>query len=189
MRQREPRHFGPELTVKLSTPTLSFALRFFVYFALLMGAFEASRGSAVERFLVEDCILKPAVALIHVVAPNESVELVGRTISSPTSRLNVTRGCEGIEIFLLLVAGVLAFPARWKARATGLAIGFVLAYLLSLSRLVALHFTLRYNPGAWEALHGLVLPLGPIVLITLYFMYWSEKIPLSAPRSHPPHAS
>ncbi|MGO9634958.1 MAG: hypothetical protein ACLPX1_13830 [Steroidobacteraceae bacterium] len=175
--------------MKPGSPTLAFAIRFFVFFALLMGAFEASRGSAVERFLVEDCILKPVVALIHAVAPNESVELAGRTIRSPTSRLNVTRGCEGIEIFLLLVAGVLAFPASWKARAKGLGIGFVLAYLLSLSRLVALHFTLRYDPGAWEALHGLVLPLGPIVLITFYFMFWSGKIPLTAPNSRTPHAS
>jgi hypothetical protein len=49
---------------------------------------------------------------------------------------------------------------------------------LSLSRLVALYFTLGYRPSAWEALHGLVLPLGPIIVITLYFMHWSVRIRL-----------
>src|SRR5271165_6362235 len=155
------------------SPTVTFGLRFLVYFAALMLAFEATRGTAIERFLVVDCILRPTTALIQAMAPAEHVTLVGRTISSANSRLNVTRGCEGIEIFLLLVAGIVAFPASWKARAKGLSVGFVLAYLLSVARLVALHFTLSYLPAQWEALHGLILPLGPIVAVTLYFMYWS----------------
>jgi exosortase/archaeosortase family protein len=89
----------------------------------------------------------------------------------------VIRGCEGIEIFLILVAGVLAFPASWSSRLRGIAVGAVIAFALSLARLVALHFTLRYSPQAWEALHGLVLPLGPLVVISLYFMAWSAKVP------------
>jgi exosortase family protein XrtM len=170
-------------------PTLLFAIRFALYFAGLMAVFEACRGTVIERFLVEDCILQPATALIRVLAPDAHVELVGRTISSSASHLRIIRGCEGIEIFLLLVAGVLAFPAGWRARVHGLAIGFALAYLLSLSRLVALYFTLSYLPGAWEALHGLILPLGPIIVITLYFIHWSGKLPLPntlTPNSHAP---
>jgi len=89
----------------------------------------------------------------------------------------VTRGCEGVEIFLILAAGVLAFPSDWKARSLGLGIGFVLAYVLSIARLSALHFILRYDQNAWDALHGLVLPLGPLILISLYFLVWSDHIP------------
>jgi exosortase family protein XrtM len=166
--------------MKALSPTLAFGLRFLVYFALLMLAFEASRGTFVERFLVVDCILRPTTALIQAAAPEEQVTLVGRTISSPASSLHVTRGCEGVEIFLLLVAAVVAFPAPWKARLRGLGVGCVLAYLLSVTRLLALHFTLRYTPGAWEALHGLVLPLGPIIVVTLYFMRWSAAQPMHA---------
>jgi exosortase/archaeosortase family protein len=162
--------------VKSLSPTLVFALKFIAYFALMMGAFEASRGTAIERFLVEDCILEPTVGLVHVVAPQEPIQLVGRMISSPSSHLRITRGCEGVEVFLILLSAIAAFPAGWKAKAWGLGIGFVLSYLLSVSRLIALHFTLRYSPAAWEALHGLVLPLGPIVLITVYFIHWTGQI-------------
>jgi exosortase/archaeosortase family protein len=156
-------------------PTLAFGVKFAVIFALLTGAFEASRGSAVERFLVEDLILKPATAMISALDPHDTIQLTDRTISSPGSKLHVTRGCEGVEIFLLLAAATLAFPASWKARAWGLGIGFLLAYALSLSRLAALHFTLRYMPNAWESLHGFVLPLGPIVLTTMYFLAWTGR--------------
>jgi exosortase family protein XrtM len=155
--------------------TLVFGIKFAAIFALLMGAFEASRGTAVERFLVEDFILKPTTALIRAIDPTDNVQLTGRTIRSSGSKLNVTRGCEGIEIFLLLAAAILAFPASWVARARGLGLGFVLAYALSVSRLIALHFTLRYQPTAWESLHGFVLPLGPIFLTMIYFMAWSGR--------------
>jgi exosortase family protein XrtM len=155
-----------------STP-IRFALKFIVCFAALFGAFEASRGSAFERFAVEDLILAPTTGLINAITPNEHAQLRGRTISSPRSSLNVTRGCEGIEMFLLLVAGIIAFPASWKRRLQGLLFGSIIAYALSVTRLVALHYVLSYSPVAWEALHGLILPLGPIVLMALFFMRWS----------------
>jgi exosortase/archaeosortase family protein len=174
---------------------LRFALKFVLCFAALMSLFEASRGTVIERLLVEECILKPATALIRLLSPSEHVALAGRTITSTVVHtstvlhLHIIRGCEGIEIFLLLVSAVLAFPAGWRARLHGLAVGFVLAYLLSLGRLVALYFTLSSAPGAWEALHGLLLPLGPIIVISLYFMHWSGTIQLpntAAPGSHAP---
>jgi hypothetical protein len=49
----------------------------------------------------------------------------------------------------------------------------MLGYGLSITRLMALHYILRYSPRAWEALHGLILPLGPIVLMALFFLRWS----------------
>lgn len=153
----------------------AFALKFILYFALLFGAFEASRGSAFERFAVENLILVPTTALINAVTPQEHATRVGRVISSPGSNLNVTRGCEGVEMFLLLIAGILAFPATWKRRAQGLLVGSMLAYALSIARLMALHYILRYSPNAWESLHGLVLPLGPIVFMALFFLRWSAR--------------
>jgi exosortase family protein XrtM len=169
--------------------TFVFAIKFAALFALFMGTFEASRGTAAERFLVEDFILKPTTALIRLVDPHDNVQLTGRTISSNNSKLHVTRGCEGVEIFLLLAAAILAFPASWSSRATGLGLGFLLAYALSVSRLMALHFTLRYMPSAWESLHGFVLPLAPILLTMMYFMSWSSRDAQQAQLSRVPDAA
>jgi exosortase family protein XrtM len=167
---------------------LRFGLKFVIGFALLTGAFEASRGSSVEKFLVEDIILVPATYLINAATPGEHVVLVGRTISSAGSNLRVTRGCEGIEMFILLAAAIMSFPAGLKRRAQGLLMGAALAYVLSVSRLMLLHYILRYSPTAWEALHGLVLPLGPIILMALYFMWWTAAALPAQPRPEP-HAA
>jgi exosortase family protein XrtM len=165
----------------MPTTPLRFGVKFVIGFAILMGAFEASRGSALERFLVEDMILRPTTHLINALTPNEQVELRGRTLVSPYgSKLHVTRGCEGIEMFLLLIAAILAFPASLERRAQGLLFGFMLAYVLSVARLMALHYTLRYSPGAWETLHGLILPLAPVIGTALYFLRWSSTVPTRA---------
>ncbi len=153
--------------------TLRFALIFLVVFGVLMASFEFSRGTSFEQWVVEDGVVAPATALINLINPNEGAVRIERTIASPTSRLHVTRGCEGIEMILMLAAAVIAFPASWRRRLGGIVIGSVLAYGLGLLRLVALYFVLRYSPTAWEALHGLVLPLAPIILIACYFLYWS----------------
>ncbi len=172
----------------MAAPTpLRFALTFVLVFAVLMGGFEALRGSAFERVVVEDVILKPTVALINAVTPAEGVRLEGRILVSPDgANLRVIRGCEGIEMFVLLIAAIVAFPASPAMRLRGLLEGALLAYGLSVLRLMALHYVLRYSPTAWEALHGLVLPLGPLLLLGLYFLRWTAAAgaaPAGAPRA------
>src|SRR5271165_556726 len=100
-------------------------------FTVLLAAFETARGTAFERFLVEDLIMNPTTALINLVTPGDHVHLKDRTIVSPGANLHVTRGCEGIEMFLLLIAGIAAFPAGNKRRVAGLLTGAALAYVLS----------------------------------------------------------
>lgn len=157
---------------------LKFALRFAVLFAILMGSFEWSRGSAFERVVVEDGVIAPTAALIRVLTPSEGVQQVGRTlITAPGDtrpvKLNVTRGCEGVELMAMLAAAVLAFPTTGKRRLRGLLQGTAIVYVLSVVRLAILLYALHYAPQSWEIMHGLLLPLVPIVLIALYFLYWS----------------
>ena len=168
---------------------VGFAVRFIVVFAVLLGGFEALRGTTVERTLIEDGLLAPTTWIAQHLSPGEPIRQVGRAIESPRSRLNVIRGCEGIETLLLLVAAVIAYPASWAARGKGLFVGGVLAYVLSVARLVALHMALRHSPQAWEALHGLVLPLVPIVLVSWYFLHWSALQPRSAATAAASNAS
>jgi exosortase/archaeosortase family protein len=154
---------------------MRFGMTLLVYFSLLMGGFEATRGTAFERFAVETAILEPTVVLIDAVTPKEHVRLVGRTLVSPEgTNLRVTRGCEGIEMFLMLAAGILAFPASLKSRVRGFIGGTPLAYVLSVGRLMALHYILRYCPSLWRSLHGFILPLAPLVLMAVYFLAWSS---------------
>jgi exosortase family protein XrtM len=161
---------------------VSFGLKFVVIFALLFAGYEAARGSRVEEFLMRTIVLAPTAVIINRTGPTPDVRVEGRNLISPGSNLHVTRGCEGVEMLMLLAAGILAFPASAGHRARGFLIGIALVYLLTLTRLALLHFTLRYSPGAWDALHGLVLPLGPVAIVALYFLKWSAPMtPVAVP--------
>jgi exosortase family protein XrtM len=151
----------------------SFGLKFAVIFGLLFAGYEAARSLPVEELLMHTIVLAPTAAIINRLSATPDVRADGRNIISPGSNLHVTRGCEGVEMFMLLSAGILAFPAGVRRRIRGFLIGVALVYALTLARLVALHFALRYSPGAWDELHGFILPLGPVVLIALYFLHWS----------------
>jgi exosortase family protein XrtM len=174
---------------RMMTAPWRFGLKFVIGFAVLLGMFEVSRGTAFERFLIEDVILVPTAGLLNTLTPHDPVELRGRTLISAGSRLRVTRGCEGVELLLLLAAAVIAFPATAGRRLRGLLLGSVLAYVLSVTRLLALDYTLRYAPGGWEALHGLILPLAPVIVIALYFLRWSALSARAGGIDRQPHAA
>lgn len=177
--------------MKLNSAPGVFGLKFLLIFAVLAGGFEAARGTQLEQLAVEDLILEPTTAFINIVAGSDPTQLQGRTLVSATAQLHVTRGCEGIEMFLLLAAAMLAYPASGARRARGMLIGFGLAFVLSVLRLAALDFTLRYVPAAWESLHGLVLPLAPVMMIALYFAGWAQAARSEEPvaRQADPHAA
>ena len=153
---------------------LRFAIRFLVCFGVLAVAFEASRGTAFERAVVERGIVAPTAGVLRVISPGVRADVPRRRIISGAARLHVTRGCEGVETLLLLVAAVLAFPASAKRRMLGLLLGSLLVYALTVARLGALVITLRYWPDGWEAMHGLLMPLAPVVVIAIYFFQWSR---------------
>jgi len=160
---------------------IRFGLRFLALFIVLMGGFEGARGTAFERVVIEDGVLMPAVHVINTLSRSTDVRLNGRTIVSPSSRLRILRGCEGVEMFLLLFAAILAFPTSWQHRLRGLIVGSIIAYGLTIGRLLALHATLRYSPPLWDAMHGLILPLGPIVLVAIYFLHWTGRAGRAGP--------
>ena len=44
------------------------------------------------------------------------------------------------------------------------------------------------NTSALKSLHGIVLPLGPVMVLSLYFLHWSSTDPHlgKGPALHPP---
>jgi exosortase family protein XrtM len=175
------------MTAAISTSR--FAFMFAGIFALQFAAFEASRGTSFENFIIDDLVLTPTAALVNRLAPAEAVRVDGRRLVTSGSALHITRGCEGVEMLLLLTAGILAFPSSIRHRIRGFCWGLIIVYALTVARLALLHFTLRYSPRAWDMLHGVVLPLGPVLLIGLYFLHWSSADRGTAKAAGPAHGA
>ncbi|HKT73934.1 MAG TPA: hypothetical protein VJQ47_13665, partial [Steroidobacteraceae bacterium] len=144
---------------------------------------EALRGTLFENFLVERAICEPAALLLDVQLPHEGVRCTGRALASLHAQVRIVRGCEGTEILLLLVAAILAYGAPLRPTVVGLLIGTALSCASGAARLTLLFWTLRFSRGSWEAVHGVVAPLLPVICVGLYFLHWLSATGASSARA------
>jgi len=103
----------------------------------------------------------------------------GKTLFSRKTGFAVTieAGCNGVEAMLVLLAGILAFPAPWKSKAIGLVAGAVAIQALNLVRIISLYYLQRWNHAWFEWFH-LYLWQALIVLDALVFwLIWLRWLP------------
>jgi exosortase family protein XrtM len=155
---------------------LRFAVIFLLFFTLLQYGYAASRGSIVERIVIDIATVQPSVAVINLIAPEEQAKASGHRILSPLGGLNILNGCEGTESIFLLLAAILAFAAPWKYKLIGALIGTMLVYMLNQTRIVSLYFLAHQNHHWFDLLHGYVAPTLIVVLTCVFFLWWANWV-------------
>jgi exosortase family protein XrtM len=157
-------------------PSKIFGLRFVALFlgifALFSLTWSGTRGSALERLVIDQTTVAAGAWIIDRISPEEGVRAEGPRLISPKVRLSVLNGCEGTESILLFAAAVLAFPAPWRKKPAGLLLGLVWVFLLNQARIVSLFFILRHRPQWFEAMHGTIAPIFIIIAGGIVFSFW-----------------
>lgn len=151
------------------------AALFLLAFTVLQAGWELSRGTALEQFVIHDATVRPAVALIRWISPQIDARAVGFSIKAPGGGLNIQNGCEGTEALFLLLAAFLAAPLALRTRLVGLSTGFLLAHAFNLARIVALFYAWRTSPARFDLLHGSVLPIAMVLLVSGYFYVFLSR--------------
>ena len=134
---------------------------------------------------VNDAVILPfthaitSAASVALNAMGQPVKATGTVLSSPKFGVNVNNGCNGIEAMLILLASVAAFPASWKARLGGLALGAVIIQSLNEVRIVSLWLLGAYHPSLFQVFHTAIWQIVIILSTIGFFLFWSPKI---APR-------
>jgi exosortase family protein XrtM len=152
---------------------IRFAVTFLAVFLTLSFGFEVVRDGPVGGILIDVAVLGPAVEVLNTFLTEEHVRLVNRILLSPGAQLHILRGCEGVEMLFLVAAAVLAYPATVRRRLVGVLAGLSVCWIVSVVRVVWLYCTLRFAPGVWEPVHGVVAPLLSVAAAGLYFLVWS----------------
>jgi len=153
------------------TPPQRFAARFFLFLALAS-------------------ILAWAVALPDRLDPVQralaggATWLAGLTGSRATNAgdkiqvnallIDINFECTGVYVMLILCVFLLAYPATWRARATGAAIGITALTLLNVFRIAVLVRVAEVQPGLFDYLHEYVWQGLFLVLTVAYAMSWVE---------------
>jgi exosortase/archaeosortase family protein len=147
-------------------PLLRFGLKFCLFFGLC-DALSIAPGS--EKPLSAFLSVYAHVSNWVLVACGQNSHVTGSTISSPTVSLSVMRGCDALDPIFVLCAGILAYPASWRNKALGLALGIPAMFLLNVVRILSLYAIQLKAPALFDSAH---LDIWPVIFVVLAGLFW-----------------
>ena len=154
-----------------TAPVAGMVLRFAAYLAIAVLAYPALRA---EIFPVLRALESATAALASGVLSlvSSDVSQGGRVLVLSGHTALVVEECTGLYEVLIYGAAVLAFPAGWRQRLLGLALGIPLIYAFNVLRIATLLAAGRYNPAALDFLHLYLWQATLILVITGTWLLW-----------------
>lgn len=157
-----------------------FAILFAAILVVLFALELSPPGQAVVRPWTA-FIASASSALTHLFDPDATAQ--GNVLYSARSgfAVRIEAGCNGVEAMLVLLAGILAFPAAARWKLLGLVAGFVAIQSLNVVRIVSLYYVGQWDAQWFEWAH-LYLWQSLIMLDALVvWLLWIRNAP--APRA------
>jgi exosortase H (IPTLxxWG-CTERM-specific) len=108
--------------------------------------------------------------------------VTGTRISSNKFAVEVSQGCDAIQVCSLLAAAVIAFPVEFKRRMRGMVLGVLLLQALNLLRIITLYLIGAYYTDAFRTAHETV---WPGILITITIATWILWVRWETPPPQP----
>ena len=95
--------------------------------------------------------------------------------------VSIEAGCNGVEATIVLIAAMLSFPAPWKRRLLGLAIGIVAVQGLNIIRVISLFYLGQWNFNAFDFAHRYVWQALIMLDVLIVWLLWVRTLPRAAP--------
>jgi len=106
----------------------------------------------------------------------EQATVAGCVVSSPRFAVTIFNGCNGLITSLIFISGVLAFPARWSAKAIGVVGGLLAIQLINLVRVVSLFYIGIYFPALFNDAHIVIWQSVVILAGVALWIAWAELV-------------
>lgn len=150
-----------------------FPLLFIAIFLVFQLGYWLLPDNIAKGIIVNKCTVEPSALLINMINDeSQSVTAVNSSLVSAQTKINILRGCEGLEALFLLFAAVLACRKKLSLTIIGLAAGFGLVYIINQVRIIALHYISYLKPSWFDPVHGYIAPLIIIGIAWLFFSWW-----------------
>lgn len=124
-----------------------------------------------------------AARIVNLLDASAEARALHTEIVSSRARVEIMKGCEGSDVVLLAMAALLAFPLPWRRKLAGLALAALMIYAVNLIRIVSLYFALAYRPQWFNLLHGVIWQTLIILLVAVFFLFWTQDANPSHERS------
>ena len=114
---------------------------------------------------------------------DEHVSAYGRIISHSQTgfAVSIEAGCNGVEAAIVLVAGVLAFPAPWRHKLLAIGGGFLAIQIMNIARIISLFYLGQWSLDLFTWMHLYLWPvlimLDVLVVFLIYLRYLTRQSP------------
>jgi exosortase H (IPTLxxWG-CTERM-specific) len=156
-------------------------IRFFVAFLVLLALlFGLELTPWAQRWFVEPWTMALAQISTSLVTLFDSgVRATGKVIESTTNgfAVSIEAGCNGVEATIVLIAAMLAFPAPWRHRLFGMAIGIVAVQGLNIVRVISLFYLGQWNRDVFEWAHLYVWQALIMLDVLIVWLVWVRTLP------------
>lgn len=151
-------------------------IKFLVTYIVLMGLFLLLISyEPIKRVLDIDGLYSRGIVAItafFLKSAGMDAHTSGTILRIPGAALDIRFGCNGLEAMLIYSIALLAFPAPWIKRATGILVGFVIIQALNIVRIIALALVRVHYPGFFELFH-IYIAQGVLIAVALVlFITW-----------------
>src|SRR5437867_13263753 len=159
-------------------------IRFFVLFMVLLALmFGLELTPWAQQWFVEPwtvALARISASLVTGVDPG--VISVGKVLRSTGNgfAVSIEAGCNGVEATIVLIAAMLAFPAPWKNKITGLLVGTIAVQGLNIIRVISLFYLGQWNFHVFEWAHLYVWQALIMLDVLIVWLLWVRTLPLGA---------
>jgi exosortase H (IPTLxxWG-CTERM-specific) len=102
----------------------------------------------------------------------------GRILQSQATGMGVSieAGCNGVEAAIILIAAMVAFPAPWKFKLVGMAIGIVAVQAANLLRVISLYYLNIWNKEVFDFAHLYLWQALIMLDVLVVWLLWMRSV-------------
>ena len=138
---------------------------------------------------VQEAVIHPFTAVLAdvstaVILPfDDTVIAQGRILRDATTgfAVSIEAGCNGVEAAIVLIAGIVAFPASIQHKAVAILAGFLFVQALNIVRIISLFYLGQWNYTVFEWFHLYLWPvlimLDVLVVFAIYLQWLGKRHP------------
>ena len=154
--------------------------RFLVVFLVLLAVlFTVELLEPVQQHVVQPFTAALADISAALIMPfDDQVTASGRVIRHTGNyfAVSIEAGCNGVEAAIVLIAAVIAFPARWGQRLAAIAIGFLAIQAMNILRIISLFYLGRWNMTVFSWTHLYLWPVLIMLDVLVVFLVYLRVV-------------
>ena len=159
--------------------------RFLLVFCGVLGSlFAMEMLSPVQQAVIQPFTVLLANVSTAVIVPFDNTVIAqGRILRDATTgfAVSIEAGCNGVEATIVLVAGIVAFPASLRHKMIAILVGFLFVQALNVVRIISLFYLGQWNYTVFEWFHLYLWPvlimLDVLVVFAIYLQWLGKQHP------------